>query len=124
MPSAPVTNHSSPAEKITLFRSLFRGRDTVYAARFESEKSGKSGYSPVCGNEWVRGVCEKPRIKCSDCLHQKWLPLTDEVVRRHLSGVDDGGRPFVAGVYPMLLDEGCFFLAVDFDEGDWRRCQL
>ena len=114
-----VTNQSTPAEKITLFRSLFRGREEVYPLRFESAKTGKSGYSPVCGNEWVRGICEKPRIKCSDCRFQKWLPVTDEVIRRHLSGVDERGKVFVAGVYPMLLDERCFFLAVDFDEGDW-----
>ena len=87
--------------------------------RFESVKTGKAGYSPVCGNEWVRGICEKPRIKCSECRFQKWLPVTDEVIRRHLSGVEERGRAFVAGVYPMLLDERCFFLAVDFDEGDW-----
>lgn len=62
----PVTNQSSPAEKIALFRLLFRGQDEVYPARFESAKTGKSGYSPVCGNEWVRGICEKPRIKCGD----------------------------------------------------------
>lgn len=115
----PVTNHSTPAEKIDLFRSLFRGRQEVYALRFESAKTGKAGYAPACGNEWVRGICEKPRMKCGDCPHQKWLPVTDEVIRRHLSGVDERGRPFVAGVYPMLLDEQCWFLAVDFDEGDW-----
>jgi len=114
-----ITNHSSPEEKIALFRSLFRGREEVYPARFESVKTGKVGYSPMCGIEWVRGICEKPRIKCSDCPHQKWLAVTDDVIRRHLSGLDDRGRPFVAGVYPMLLDERCFFLAVDFDEGDW-----
>jgi superfamily II DNA or RNA helicase/very-short-patch-repair endonuclease len=114
-----VTHASPPAAKIALFRSLFRGREEVYPRRFESTKTGKAGYSPVCGNEWVRGVCEKPRIKCSDCPHQRWLPVTDEVVRMHLSGADDRGRDFVAGVYPMLLDERCFFLAVDFDEGDW-----
>jgi len=115
----PVTQTSSSVEKIALFRSLFRGRAEVYPARFESLKTGKAGYSPVCGNEWVRGVCEKPRIKCGDCSHQKWLPVTDEVIRRHLSGVDERGKPFVVGVYPMLLDERCFFLAVDFDDGDW-----
>lgn len=104
-----ITNHSSPEEKIALFRSLFRGREEVYPARFESVKTGKVGYSPMCGNEWVRGICEKPRIKCSDCPHQKWLAVTDDVIRRHLSGLDDRGRPFVAGVYPMLLDERCFF---------------
>ena len=61
----PITHHSPPAEKIALFRSLFRGRTEVYPLRFESVKTGKAGYSPVCGNEWVRGICEKPRIKCS-----------------------------------------------------------
>ena len=114
-----VTQTSPVSAKIALFRSLFRGREEVYPKRFESAKTGKAGYSPVCGNEWVRGVCEKPRIKCSDCPHQHWLRVTDDVVRCHLSGVDDRGRGFVAGVYPMLLDERCFFLAVDFDKGDW-----
>ena len=85
-----------------------------------SAKTGRAGYSPVCGNEWVRGVCEKPRIKCSDCPHQCWLPVTDEVVRWHLSGSDDRGRECVMGVYPMLLDERCFFLAVDFDGEKWE----
>ena len=66
----PVTNASPPAEKIALFRPLFRGREDVYPHRFESRKTGRAGYSPACGNEWVRGVCEKPRIKCSDCQRQ------------------------------------------------------
>ena len=114
-----LSNTSPPAEKIALFRSLFRGRSEVYPLRFESAKTGRAGYSPACGNEWVRGVCEKPRIKCGDCPHQRWLPVTDDVIKKHLSGVDERGHPFVAGVYPMLLDERSFFLAVDFDDGDW-----
>lgn len=119
--AADVTNHSPPEEKIALFRGLFRGREDVYPRRFENRKTGKSGYSPVCGNEWVRGVCEKPRIKCSDCPHQRFLPVTDEVIRWHLSGRDGRGGDFVVGVYPMLLDETCFFLAVDFDGPDWKK---
>ena len=115
----PVS-HASPAhQKIELFRSLFRGRAEVYPQRFESRKTGRSGYSPACGNEWVRGVCEKPRIKCSDCPHQRWLPVTDNVIRWHLSGANDHGQPFVMGVYPMLLDERCWFLAADFDGENW-----
>ena len=114
-----VTNASAPEAKIALFRSLFRGREEVYPRRFESARSGKSGYQPACGNEWVRGVCEKPRIKCSACSHQQWLPVTDEVARWHLSGRNDQGQSFVMGVYPMLLDERCFFLAMDFDDEDW-----
>ncbi len=115
-----VSHTSPPAEKIALFRALFRGRTDVYARRFESRKTGKAGYQPACGNEWVRGICEKPRIKCSDCPHQRWLPVSDDALRRHLEGEDGGGRPFVMGVYPMLLDETCHFLAVDFDGEHWR----
>lgn len=120
-PSPPVSNNSSPAEKIRLFRSLFRGREDVYPRRFESRKTGKSGYAPACANEWVRGICEKPKIKCADCPHRRFLPITDEVIRWHLSGRDDFGRDFIMGVYPMLLDETCLFLAVDFDKENWRE---
>lgn len=116
-----VNQSSSAADKIALFRSLFRGRLEVYPRRFESRKTGKGGYSPACGNEWVRGVCEKPRIKCSDCPHQRWLAVNDEVVRWHLLGVDDRGLEFVMGVYPMLLDERCYFLAADFDGEAWKQ---
>jgi hypothetical protein len=118
--SGSVDQTSSPQEKITLFRSLFRGRDDVYPRRFESRKTGRSGYAPACANEWVRGVCEKPRIKCAECPNRRFLPVTDDVIRWHLSGCDADGHPFVAGVYPLLQDETCFFLAVDFDKAGWR----
>jgi superfamily II DNA or RNA helicase/very-short-patch-repair endonuclease len=114
-------NQHSPAEaKIALFRSLFHGREDVYPRRFESSKTGRGGYSPVCGNEWVRGICEKPRIKCSECSRQCFLPITDDVIRWHLQGHDDHSRDFVMGVYPLLLDETCFFLAADFDKTTWQ----
>ena len=119
--TAAGINRSSPAAtKIALFRSLFRGREDVYPRRFESRKTGKSGYAPACANEWVRGICEKPRIKCAACPHRRLLPVTDDVINWHHSGRDDSGQPFVAGVYPMLLDETCFFLAVDFDKAGWQ----
>jgi superfamily II DNA or RNA helicase/very-short-patch-repair endonuclease len=118
----PLFGHFSPPEaKIALFRSLFRGREDVYARRFENVRTGKSGYSPACGNEWVRGVCDKPRIKCAACPHQRFLPVTDDVVRWHLSGRDETGRDFVMGVYPLLRDETCFFLAIDLDKQNWRE---
>lgn len=115
-----VDLHSPPEEKIGLYRTLFRGRSDVYARRFVSKRTGKAGYSPVCGNEWVRGVCEKPKIKCAACPHQNWLAVTDEVVKWHLSGRDTVGRDFVMGVFPILLDECCWFLAVDFDGDGWQ----
>jgi superfamily II DNA or RNA helicase/very-short-patch-repair endonuclease len=117
----PVDQTSSSQAKIALFRSLFRGRDDVYPRRFESRKTGKAGYAPACANEWVRGVCEKPRIKCAECPNRRFLPVTDDVIRWHLSGHDAEGQPFVAGVYSLLQDETCFFLAVDFDKAGWRE---
>ena len=131
--TSPSDNHTKPsavdsrspaAEKIALFRTLFRGRAEVYARRFENAKTGRSGYQPACANEWARGICEKPRIKCSECHHQNWLPVTDEVIRWHLQGADSKGKPFVMGVYPMLRDERCAFLAVDFDGPTWTADAL
>ncbi len=116
-----VTNESTPAAKIALFLSLFRGRTDVYPRRFESRVTGKSGYAPACANEWVRGVCEKPRIKCAECPNRRFIPVTDEIVRWHLSGHDDHGQGFVMGIYPMLQDETCHFLAADFDRDHWQE---
>ncbi|MDX3896143.1 TOTE conflict system archaeo-eukaryotic primase domain-containing protein [Pusillimonas sp.] len=100
-------------EKVTLFGRLFRGRTDVYPVRWES-KAGKSGYSPACANEWRPGVCEKRRIKCSDCQQRQLLPLTDQVLFDHLAG------RHTSGLYPLLSGDDCHLLAVDFDESDWR----
>src|SRR3989338_2272172 len=115
-----TSNVLSPTDKIALFRSFFKGRDDVYPRRFENYRTKKSGYAPACGNEWVPGVCAKPKIKCFDCPNRRFLAITDEVIRWHLSGVDDHGRNFVMGIYPMLLDETCFFLVADFDKSTWQ----
>lgn len=112
--SDPAPTPLSTADKVALFRRLFRGRADVYPVRWESKTSGKSGYSPACANEWRPGVCEKPRIKCSECAHRVLVPLADTVVHRHLIG------KHTIGVYPMLADDTCHFLAVDFDEAEWR----
>ncbi|MGB6451961.1 MAG: hypothetical protein WBE92_14520 [Steroidobacteraceae bacterium] len=121
MEPIPLVDRRSPVEaKIRLFRSLFRGREDVYPRRFESRKTDRAGYAPACANEWVRGVCEKPRVKCAECPHRRFLPVTDEVIRWHLSGTDFEGKPFAAGVYPLLADETCWLLAMDFDKTGWQ----
>ena len=114
-----IDRYSPPEDKIRLFRSLFRGREDVYPRRFESRRTGKAGYSPACANEWIKNVCEKPKVKCSNCRFQQFLPITDDVIRFHLSGHDDHGWDFTMGIYPMLLDETCFFVAADFDKATW-----
>jgi hypothetical protein len=120
----PTDRNSSIEKKIALFRRLFRGRSDVYPIRWENRTTERSGYAPACANEWRRGICEKPRVKCSACPNQAFLPVDDVAVERHLRGTDPNGAPFVMGVYPMLADNACSFLAADFDEGDWRRMPL
>jgi superfamily II DNA or RNA helicase len=122
-----VTAASSSAEKVALFRRLFVGRADVFPARWENRKTGKSGYAPACMNEWVKGVCGKPQIKCGECPHQAFIPVSDEIVERHLRGGDRSlpfGGDFVAGVYPLLQDETSWFLAADFDGENWAADAL
>ena len=107
--------------KVDLFRGLFRGRADVFPRRWENPKTAKSGYAPACANEWRRGVCDKPRVKCSACPNQAFIPVTDQMVAQHLRGQDADGGMFIAGVYPVLPDGACWFLAADFDEAEWRR---
>jgi hypothetical protein len=117
----PTDRHSPIEKKIALFRRLFRGRSDVFPIRWENRTMGRSGYAPACANEWRRGICEKPKVKCSACPNQAFLPVDDVSIERHLRGTDADGAPFVMGVYPMLADNTCSFLAADFDEGEWRR---
>ena len=119
-----VNNHSSQEEKIRLFRSFFRGREDVFPRRFENSKTGKSGYSPVCRNEWQAGICQKPKVACQECNFRAFTQVNDEIIRNHLMGIDPNersGRDFTLGVYPLLADESCWFLAADFDKSTWTE---
>lgn len=119
-PTTTVHMHSTPAEKIRLFRSLFHGREDVFAQRWYSTRTEKAGYTPVCANEWKHGVCIKPKWTCSKCEYRELVPLSDQVIYSHLSGRDAYGRD-VVGLYPILPDDTCCFLAIDFDDGAWKE---
>jgi hypothetical protein len=97
----------------SLFRQLFRGRDDLYPKLWTNTTTGRKGYAPACANEWVRGICEKPRVKCGECPNQAFLAVTDQVIRDHLQG------RHVVGVYPLLTDETCWLVAADFDKRSW-----
>jgi hypothetical protein len=112
-PFRPVATPVTPGQKVALFRQLFNGRQDVFPTRFVSKKTGKPGYAPACTNKFVRGVCELPRIKCGECPNQAFVPVDDAAVLAHLRG------QHVMGVYPLLEDETCWFLAVDFDKKTW-----
>ncbi|MDA3880221.1 MAG: hypothetical protein PF436_07535 [Prolixibacteraceae bacterium] len=111
--SSTINKFSSPDEKINLYLSLFIGRTDVYAKRWENKKKDKSGYSPVCTNEWIPGLCNKPKVKCSQCPNREHEPLNEKVIENHLKG------QIVVGLYPLLTDETCHFLAIDFDGEEW-----
>lgn len=100
--------------KIRLFRALFKGRDDVFPERWEWAKANKSGYSPVCANRNKPEVCFKPAVKCADCGNREYAALTDKIITEHLSGKK------TIGVYPLLVDEMCWFLAADFDKKTWK----
>ena len=119
-----MTNRSPSKTKISLFMDLFRGRQDVYPRRFESRRTGKSGYQPACRNEWKKGRCRKPRVKCANCNYREFQPVTEVIIRNHLLGHDpDKGSQsdFTIGVYPLLPDETCWFLAADFDKTTWKE---
>lgn len=114
-----VSMRSTPEEKIKLFRSLFCGREDVFARRWYSATIGKSGYQPVCSNEWADGLCDKKKHKCSSCPNRKLTPLSDKYIFSHLAGKDLNGRD-VIGIYPMLPDETCSFICADFDDENYK----
>ena len=118
--AAGIHMRSTPEEKIRLFRSLFRGREDVFARRWYSVQKEKGGYAPVCANEWRYGVCIKPKGKCSKCENRVLVPLDDAIIYKHLSGKDTSGQD-VIGLYPILADDTCYFLAIDFDDGAWQE---
>ena len=102
-------------EKVALFRSLFRGREDVFARRWYSRASDKSGYQPVCLNEWNRAFCDKKKFKCAECPHRQFKALSYEDVYKHLEGKHPEGGD-VIGAYAILPDNTCCFLCADFDD--------
>lgn len=102
-------------EKVALFRSLFQGREDVFARRWFSPTTGKSGYQPVCAREWNREFCDKKKYKCAECPNREFQTLGYNDIYRHLEGKDPNGRD-VVGVYAILPDNTCRFLCCDFDD--------
>ena len=115
---APLTKASAPEARLRFLLDLFHARRDVFAERFENRKTGKSGYQPVCANLWRRPLCQKPKAKCHECPHRMLVPLSDEVVTRHLAG------QLTIGIYPLLPAETCWFVAGDFDKGGWQEDAL
>ncbi len=106
---------TSPEEKISLFEYLFVCRKEVFPKLWENYKTGKKGYSPACDNEWRSGICDKPKVKCSECPNHAFPLLEANAIRRHLEGSE------TLGTYAIREDGSCAFLAADFDGSSWRE---
>ena len=105
----------SNEEKIKIFMNVFRGRTDVFAKRYVSKKTGKAGYTPVCKNEFNKYKCDKPKVKCSECAFRELVPLTEDIVLKHLKG------EIGIGIYPLLPGDVCNFLAIDFDKKTYEK---
>lgn len=112
-PELIVTNRSSTQDKIRVYRSLFKGREDLFAQRWESTL--KSGYSPVCLNRWDKTKCNLPKIKCNICSNRELKAIDDNVIYDHLAG------KITIGIYPILRNDNCNFLAIDFDKKRWKE---
>ncbi|MGH7869572.1 MAG: TOTE conflict system archaeo-eukaryotic primase domain-containing protein [Candidatus Dormibacteraceae bacterium] len=103
----------TPSDEVKLLRSLFHGRTDVFPVRFVSKKTGRAGYAPACSNKWLPELCLlKSGGKCSDCTNRSFIPVVEQPIVEHLQGRQ------VMGVYPLLEDETCWFLAVEISNGE------
>jgi hypothetical protein len=101
-----------------LFKSIFRGRDDVVPKHFTTAgtngKPGRSGYAPICNNFWKTGICPKASgdksACCDKCSSRDYVPLSDALLQGHFEG------KHILGVYPLLPDGTCWFVAADFDD--------
>jgi hypothetical protein len=117
-PTPPMDKAERARKRIALFRSLFRGREDVYARRWENDH-GRHGYMPAVVKDWKAINKSRPEDrKKVDQKTRKFLPLTDAVIEDHLLGKE------TVGVYPLLPDETCWFLAADFDKTTWEYDSL
>ncbi|MFC1569111.1 DEAD/DEAH box helicase family protein [bacterium] len=108
----------STEEKIDLFMRLFCCRTDVFPKYWENRKKGTKGYSPVCSKEWQSGICNKSKIKCSECMNKSFIPLDASIIKAHFSG------KLTIGTYAIQKDDTCIFLAADFDKSSWKEDTL
>ena len=123
---APV-NSQSASDLVSLFAMLFQGRSDVYAKMYYNKNTNKNEYATQCSNEWEEGICDKKKpkeqrkYKCKTCPNRRYKQLTPTIIESHLRGQDSQFKEVVIGIYPILSDETCYFLAVDFDKENWQK---
>ena len=105
----------------TVIMETFQARTDIVAEKWISKKNGKSGYSPICKNKWKKGKCQigsKSGNACDGCEYKEYTELSNDLIQKHIEG------KIILGVYPLLDDNTCHFIAGDFDNHDGKRDPL
>ena len=99
-------------ESLDLYKSLFKGREDVFAVRWE--KNNKSSYMPAFNFDPHRYKLHQMKGGTfADFPDKTYQPLTNAQLIKHFNGEQ------VVGLYPLLQDNTSWFIAADFDEANW-----
>ncbi len=105
-------NQYSENEKLNLFKSLFKGREDIFAIHWEKGK--KSAYTPAYKYDPYMYRLHKMRGGTfKDYKDKTYLPLSDQQLLKHLAGEQ------LIGIYPLLQNNTTWFIVADFDKGNW-----
>ena len=107
-----IKSQLSLEQRVEIYMSYFRGRDDVYPyLSINKNNPNIKYYIPACVNEWKNGVCNKTMGKpCKTCQYKELKPINCDVIKNHIYNNK------TIGIYPLLEDETCYFLAFDFDD--------
>lgn len=108
---------SSREDLVKIFMNYFKGRNDVYPyLSIDKNNPNIKYYIPACANEWKNGVCNKTMgKKCKNCQYRKNKPISKETIYKHMYG------NYPIGIYPLLENDTCFFLSLDFDDKDSKK---
>ena len=97
-----------------LLRSLFKGREDVFALRWE--KTNKSGYMPAYSYDpYMYRLHKQKGGTFKDYKDKTYLKLDDYQLSKHISG-----EKFIE-IYPLLKDNTSWFIVADFDKKNWKE---
>ena len=105
-------------QKMEIYLDYFKGRQDIYAKKYYSNKTNTTGWTPACLNEFKEGYCLKGKIKkaCDTCRNEKYQGITNDELFKHFTGKS---KNMNIGIYPLLKDNTCNFLCIDFDDENW-----
>lgn len=108
---------SSREDSVKIFMNYFKGRNDVYPyLSIDKNNPNIKYYIPACANEWKNGVCNKTMgKKCKNCQYRENKPISKETIYKHMYG------NYPIGIYPLLENDTCFFLSLDFDDKDSKK---